>query len=216
MTQDIQLDELTQEKLLADIKARATNNDELANAERAKYTEVFKNPHYRRDNQGLQLWELHREIFPSNPKTAIDIGCGNGALFKRWVAEGIDGVGIDFINNGVLEDDPDYARVTHVPTLWVKDLKALKRFDLGVCADVMEHIPPDRVDDVLANVTQLSNVTVFQIANYPSNFGDLHLTLQPAYWWQRKLERFGTVERIDGVARDGVEEYVFRFEPHQG
>jgi 2-polyprenyl-3-methyl-5-hydroxy-6-metoxy-1,4-benzoquinol methylase len=186
---------------------------DLEARERAKYEKVWSLPQYRVANQALQLWQRHRGIFPVHPRHALDIGCGNGRLFQQWNAEGIDGHGVDFAPNALDKDHPNADKFT-LQCLWADALIFGRpgMFDLGVCADVMEHIPPERVDDVIRNAATHCALVIFQIANYPSRFGDLHLTLRNAEWWLAKLSEFGEVEQLP-CAREGVNEYVFRFKP---
>lgn len=179
----------------------------LLEQETAKYETVWADERYRVANQGLQLWQLHRGIFPAAPSCALDIGCGNGRMFGQWNREGIEGHGVDFAANALDPDHPNRRNFT-LQCLWT--MRFDREFDLGVCADVMEHIPPDKVDDVLRAISASCRTAVFQIANYPSCFGDLHLTLQPSDWWLAKLDEFGEAEFLPAVKRDGVEEYVFR------
>ncbi len=178
--------------------------DALEQSERAKYETVWNQPSYRTANQGLGLWQRARAIF-GTPTSALDIGCGNGRLMAAMLAEGIDAHGVDFAPNA--PDAGNAARVTNA-CLW--DMQFDRRFELGVCADVMEHIPPERVDAVLQRIVDCCDVTVFEIANYPSIYGDLHLTLQDADWWQAKLGEFGRAEFLPDASRKGVREYVFR------
>lgn len=179
----------------------------LLEQETSKYESVWADPLYRIANQGLQLWQLHRGIFPNDPASALDIGCGNGRMFAQWNREGIDGHGVDFARNALDAEHPNKENFT-LQCLW--RMQFAREFDLGVCADVMEHIPPEKVDEVLGAISAACRTTVLQIANYPSYFGDLHLTLQSSEWWLAKLRNFGKPEFLPGVKRDGVEEYVFR------
>jgi hypothetical protein len=59
----------------------------------------------------------------------------------------------------------------------------------------MEHIPPQRVDDVLANIRDCCRKgAFFQIATRKDVMGQLigqplHLTVQSADWWAETLSR---------------------------
>jgi len=201
----------------------------LADREREKYLRAFETPGYRDKNQGLLLWQNTRGIFPAKPKSAIDIGCGDGRLFSVWNLAGIDGWGVDFIN--VLDKFHGFKEKFVEANLWepllsrrnydVTNLDSAEapkyppaRFELGVCADVMEHIPPEKVDEVLANICPLAEHTIFEIANYPSIYGDLHLSLHDEGWWYKKLAEHGTPELLENK-REGVREYIFRFTPRR-
>src|ERR1041385_938241 len=65
---------------------------------------------------------------------------------------------------------------------------------LSFCADVMEHIPPDRVDQVLDNILHAAEHVFFAISTVPDNMGELigetlHLTVQPFSWWLEKFQK---------------------------
>jgi SAM-dependent methyltransferase len=183
----------------------------LRREELAKYIDVWSNPDYRVANQGLQLWNAFRSLF-GYPASALDIGCGNGRLFKAWNAEGIEGHGVDFAPNALDVDHPNRDRFT-LQCLW--DMRFDRTFELGLCADVMEHIPPSKVDAVLACIAKACDLVVFEIANYPSVYGDLHLSLHDADWWLAKLNEYGEAAYLPDVKRNGVREYVLTLKPRR-
>lgn len=193
--------------------------DQLEN-ERAKYTLAFSEPAYRIRNHGLELYRKAKGIIQQKPRTAIDIGCGTGRLFAEWNREGIDGWGLDIVD--ALDAGHPYAHKLLVGCLWDSDSIAMRgfsgdiAFDLAICADVMEHIPPEHVEACLQNIAKLAKRTIFKIANYPSSFthhphGPLHLTLQPAEWWHEQLFKLGTANRREELEHPQIAEYVFDF-----
>lgn len=64
---------------------------------------------------------------------------------------------------------------------------------LVVCTDVLEHIEPECLDDVLRHIRSLTlNCAVLSICTVPANkhFPDgtnLHLIIEPAKWWVHKI-----------------------------
>lgn len=69
--------------------------------------------------------------------------------------------------------------------LWV-------RAEWGVCADVLEHLPPDRVATVLTAIRDpVTKGAFFQVALFHDCwFGEVfHLTVRPAFWWQDLFRR---------------------------
>ena len=172
--------------------------DAIAEAERIKYDDVWRSPRYRVKAHGLALWCRRRDLFPPIVMSAVDLGCGHGRLMAQWLQEGIDAVGVDL---SAAAPDPDIAERwghrLHFTSLW--DLALGRRFQLGVCADVMEHIPEGQVARTLARVADHVDVAVFKIANHASRWlgHDLHPTQRPADWWRERLEvAFSAVERL--------------------
>lgn len=177
---------------------------DLAAREREKYTEVWKDPDYRVRCHGLDLWSQERDLYGDKPASAIDFGCGTGRLVAQWQREGIDAIGVD-----IAATAPDPGLSIVLANLW--ELELPRRYELGNCTDVMEHIPPVHVDAVLERIAAACERCVFKIANYPSMHGDgmLHLTMQPRGWWAERLSRLGSV-CIPPYDSHGVEEYIFQ------
>lgn len=189
---------------------------DLREREAEKYDTQWKEPWYREKCHSLTLFNEHRGLFPAKFETAIDYGSGTGRLVKAWRANGVEAKGVDISVNAA---DPDIAEHIYVGCMWESALLSLLPVvHVGVCADVMEHIPPEKVEDVLLFIAETCEMCVFKIANFPSvhDGRELHLTLKPRDWWEAVLRQFGTVEFIP--TRTGVEEYVFRvhFQPARG
>lgn len=77
-----------------------------------------------------------------------------------------------------------------------------------ICTDVMEHIDPDDVDmilaDIFASLHPIGSVFAYfhistRLAGKTFDNGEnVHLTVQPAEWWDKRLARF---ERADLTIR---------------
>ena len=178
----------------------------LSDAERAKYREVWSDSRYRRACHSLDLWEHHRGFFPDYPiSSAIDIGCGLGLLVNAWRRQGIQGWGLDLVEEAL---DPDilsrYRAYLIFASLW--EWHPVQQWDLGVCSDVMEHIPEEMVSESLRRIYQACRITVFKIAHKDSCFlgHQLHLTQRPYAWWLAQMLAVGGEARYKGtVARSG-------------
>ena len=119
----------------------------------------------------------------------VDLGCGRASLSTYFESY----VGID-VSSYIIERNRETREgVFHRSSL--TDLSDVRDFfDLAICADVMEHLPPEDVPKSLAEIARLkSPLFAFAISTRPSVFldhegGNLHLTIWSAEKWVRALE----------------------------
>jgi hypothetical protein len=123
---------------------------------------------------------------------------------------------LDFVRNS-LDDEIRQALTTQADMLqFIKhDLEQPLsiRAPYGYCTDVMEHIPPDRVDRVLGNILLAAQHVFFAIATTPDHCGTLigeplHLSVHPAEWWLAKLAAAGCLVQWSEVQPDRLLCYV--------
>ena len=120
--------------------------------------------------------EIARIITPLAPKTLLDYGCGKGTL-KPALAPLMPGLEI-------FEYDPAIPGKGGKP----------KPADVVTCLDVMEHIEPEFVDAVIANIRALTkrllvaSVTTRPAKKILADGRNAHLIVQPKEWW---LGQFG-------------------------
>lgn len=188
----------------------------LAVQERQKYERCWADPEYRHACHGLELWKTRRDLFPQVFGSALDIGCGTGRLFALWNEAGIDAWAFDIAPNCL---DADIARrwghKLRTGTAWEMGWDG-RRFDLGICTDVAEHWPPERVRECLRRTGACCDEVLFKVAHSPNALGEdtLHLTLQPAPWWVAQMESLGGNAEYLGVQiRSGCEDSLIRWRP---
>lgn len=133
--------------------------------------------------------------------SALDYGCGKGTL-----STGIQ---------GLLWTEYD-------PGIPGKDTKPQGQFDLVTCTDVMEHVEPDLVDAVVADLAKYTGKALFvDIACYPTGklFGegpykgqDLHLVVEDPLWWREKFDKtdlqFFEMRIIEKRSKGGLKKRV--------
>jgi hypothetical protein len=109
----------------------------------------------------------------------LDYGCGRGTLkeaLKRLGAK-----------QDIIEYDPAIKGKNILP----------KPAELVVCTDVLEHIEPDKLDDVLKHLFALcKQAAYFVIATRPANKimadgRNAHLLVRNPFWWVNKIESVG-------------------------
>lgn len=169
--------------------------DDGTNPEADKYRRLWDMPVYRDTSPGEHA--LPR-ILAQLPLTAsshvIDFGCGTGRAAAALMTHiGCRVTMLDFADN-CLDPAVREAMAAHPDRLEfrVADLEQPIPVTaaFGICTDVMEHIPTERVPQVLSRILQAANRVWFQISLTPDHLGTLidaplHLTVQPYAWWMQ-------------------------------
>lgn len=183
--------------------------DLLAATERTKYAQVWEqHPRYRDVSPGLDIAPMAHGCYQGfaggdleRGATVLDFGAGTGRASKWFASVGYAPTMVD-ITRAALNPEMEATRIPFVEAcLWDMPADLTARF--GFCADVLEHIPPERVRDVIAGIARRTEAAFFQVACFPDRFGPatmghpLHLTVNPASWWNIELERsWGTVRPL--------------------
>jgi SAM-dependent methyltransferase len=161
--------------------------------ERDKYERMWRVDEYRGNSPGEQLVDVAISELGMKPgESVIDFGCGPGRATQRLKNLGFDVLGIDIAENS---RDKGIDVPFRLGCLW--DLPDdIAPADWGLCCDVMEHIPPEKVGSVLQNIrAKTKRGVLFNIAFFHDGFGNvigerLHLTVQPREWWLDRLKVF--------------------------
>jgi hypothetical protein len=86
--------------------------------------------------------------------------------------------------------------------------------DLVTCTDVMEHVEPELVDNVLQHLfSYCGKAAYFVICGQActrtlADGSNAHRTVRSASWWRSKLQGYGSVTHLAATRHD-VEEYAF-------
>lgn len=120
-----------------------------------------------------------------NPVNVLDFGCGKGWQYTRQNVHEYWGIPKPTLY------DPYVAKYNKMPGY------RNNYFDLVLCVDVMEHILPNEVDNVLHSVFFLGNFVYFHIDTKPAikTFScgtNFHTSLHEEDWWINKLNEYGT------------------------
>jgi hypothetical protein len=67
-----------------------------------------------------------------------------------------------------------------------RDFKIERKFDLALCLEVVEHLEEKAADNIIKNITGLSDLIIFS-ASIPGQMGQNHLNEQYPYYWQQKF-----------------------------
>lgn len=189
------------------------------NKEQEKYQKLWGNGGGYRDFAPGEQWA---QVFlaQANPKVGenvIDFGCGTGrgalglAVFGRMKV-----TMVDFTDN-CLDEDIKNMLVTQADVMSFvqadleKPLPVAAKY--GFCTDVMEHIPPEKVDVVIDNILKAAQHVFFAISTVPDHFGQtigeqLHLTVESYEWWLEKFRKHDAVIHWSSAWDQGAFFYV--------
>ena len=198
-------------------------SESLQKSEKEKYTTIWKYEEYRLYSPGetsiknLRIINLLRKC---GVKTVLDAGCGSGRLMRALMEE----CGSEFSVHGfdIAENclDPFFDKIKNeILTIGVlqneKDFN--KKYDAIICADVLEHIPTEKVKLVLDNLYRCTKIFCYlSIALFPDDFGPmiigqpLHLTLKEPNWWITQIQKAGftNLRHITEKHPNGIETWL--------
>lgn len=163
-------------------------------SERSKYETMWGFDSYRERSPGMRhLNDALKRLQPEQGASILDLGCGTGRVSQALVEKGYSVTAVDIAENACTEFDGSFV----AGCLW--ELPNIKRHEYGFCADVMEHLPTDKVTEALYCISRVAGKTYFQIANFHCHEGDkigehLHLTVKPFRWWEKELSAVFDVE----------------------
>lgn len=166
----------------------------LAASERRKYKKCWSYSQYRAHSPGEWAIPVFKQI-RRKKGSLVDLGCGTGRAGKALSEDGWAVTLLDFADN-CLDYDVETSGLPFVKaTLWSR---WVGEWDVGYCCDVMEHMPPSKVDAVLKNVFSHCESAFFNIHFGKDNFRrivghPLHLTVKPWGWWLKKLSEYGEI-----------------------
>ncbi len=204
--------ELHCDGLLPDVVAIANTLGDvpLEIREREKYEEMWTHDAYRRDAPGAAFVdEAVDALGIQQGDSLIDFGAGTGrASFIFHEFKGLDVTAVDFVPAAF-----EYATgcIKFVQAcLW--ELPESLSADWGYCTDVMEHIPPEKVEDVVAGIaSRIKRGVYFNIATRPDNLGarigrKLHMTVMEAHSWRAILSKY--FAQVETQVREGEATFI--------
>jgi SAM-dependent methyltransferase len=126
-----------------------------------------------------------------NPSSVVDIGCGLGTwlkIFKEQGCEEILGIDGNYIDQSQLCIPQENFQLHDLGV----PLTLEKKYDLAICLEVVEHLPPDKADIIIETLIKASDTILFSAA-LPLQGGQNHLNEQSFSYWINKFNQKGFV-----------------------
>lgn len=126
-----------------------------------------------------------------NPKSVLDVGCGIGTwlhVFNNNNVTDVMGVDGDYVNRSLLNKYINEKFFTPTDLCSAFDLK--RKFDIAICFEVAEHLPPESADIFIDSIAKHADVIIFSAA-VPEQIGQNHLNEQWQSYWAAKFAALG-------------------------
>ncbi len=126
-------------------------------------------------------------ILRYNPSSVLDVGCAYGFIVKRLNDHGIPAWGVDISDYAVKNKAHPNVVEADVLDIPFKD----KYFDFVYSSDLLEHIPEDKVDEAIGEMTRVGKRGLFEITfeKTPLDIDQTHVTMRPYEWWRERIPK---------------------------
>jgi ubiquinone/menaquinone biosynthesis C-methylase UbiE len=142
------------------------------------------------------------------PKKVMVLGCARGYLVRALREVGIEAYGVD-ISKWAVENADEKAK-NYIYLGNIADLSRWKNgeFDLVVAADVLEHIPWEKLPKVLDEIARICGKYVYAIIPVVDVWrrDRSHVSILPSHWWIKQFEQrgfqcfsFSCIKQKDGI-----------------
>jgi SAM-dependent methyltransferase len=140
------------------------------------------------ENLFLDLPPFRHLIDVLRPQSVLDVGCGIGAYLLYFAHHQVkDYFGVDGIpaSASLLPSDRYLQHDLSRP------LDLGRQFDMVLCIEVLEHLPPDDADRLLASIANHANTWIVFSAAEPGQPGVGHINCRPVGEWIESWRQLG-------------------------
>jgi 2-polyprenyl-3-methyl-5-hydroxy-6-metoxy-1,4-benzoquinol methylase len=127
------------------------------------------------------------------PTSVFDAGCAMGFLVEALLERGVEAWGADISEYAISKVDESVRDRCSIASL-TEPLPG--HYDLVTCIEVLEHIPPEDTDTVIANLCAAGDRIL--LSSTPGDYGEpTHLNVRPPESWAAAFAREGFFRDLD-------------------
>jgi len=168
------------------LRSRSVSTEQYA----AKYSSVWSGVYPK-----LSCWSCHfygRLTEMVRFHTVLDAGAGNGMGVRMLRSLGKNAYGVELAGSALQNDAKDLLEQGWVEQGSLRSLPfADNSFDAVVSGDVLEHIQPHMVDDVVSELIRVSRRHILLSISLKDTLDGLHTLIRPRGWWEKKFKEHG-------------------------
>jgi len=184
--------------------------------EQAKYDVIWRElPSYRDCSPGEIFASYFFDGFKGKMRpgqTIIDFGCGTARVAKSFLAKGLNVTLVDISPYSLDEEVRNALKLFSQQIEFVQAClwqlpPSLKSAYWIYCCDVLEHIPEEKVDEVLAAIAERMRFGgYFSICLKEDLVGKeiglpLHLTVKERGWWEERISKYFMIASEDVLSK---------------
>ncbi len=160
----------------------------MENPTNSHYTETYYNAIHNWSQKSAEVI-VPLLVEQLHPFSVVDVGCGDGTWLSVFSDAGIPSIlGLD--GPYVLDGGLRIPEQNFIPCDLANPPKLNQHFDLAVCLEVAEHLPPSAADTLVQFLTELSDYVLFSAA-IPLQSGESHINCQWQDYWRNKFLNAG-------------------------
>ncbi len=131
------------------------------------------------------------KILALNPASVLELGCARGYVLKRIQDAGVPGIGLEVSKHCVMTAVAENVR--QFDLCKTDDSLAGTSYDLAYSIAVFEHIPENKLPDILRHlqVRCRRGLHGIDFGQHDDGFDKTHCTLKSKEWWRATFDHYG-------------------------
>lgn len=163
-----------------------------------KKNEFYDKEFYEKNQKDIISAEkiLNFVLDKLKPNSIVDFGCGSGtwlSVAQKLGYQNILGIDGEYVDNSWQLIDSKFFKSADL----TEKIKLDKKYNLGICLEVAEHIFEDKSEIFLQNLVNATDIILFSCA-IPNQGGTCHVNEEYPSYWVKRFAKYD-FDLVDGV-----------------